>query len=238
MMQSSSDFSKIALKGFISAIIDGGDTMATFLNQVTNTSAVQRLLYLRQKANGSNKLSIKQITCYFEELITDKSNIEAPMWKRILNLGESSSKSVVDSDGNVDLTQFFAGFMVFHKKPFVEKMQMVFSAVDQNGDGYLSRDEVQKFFTIILAHTLNLLKNAIVNPSHFSVSPNVAKGLQDNLPEFEKIFDPSKVPRLVDGAFTADTNHDGLISHDEWSTWIETSDFKTQWGTVSLLFDN
>jgi len=41
----------------------------------------------------------------------------------------------------------------------------------------------------------------------------------------------------VNGAFTADTNNDGLISFTEWEVFIEAGNFREQWGTISLLFD-
>jgi len=63
------------------------------------------------------------------------------------------------------------------------------------------------------------------------------KQIKNSIPELAKIFDISKLDRLVNGAFTADTNHDGLISFEEWSNWCETNQFKEEWGTVSLLFE-
>jgi len=159
------------------------------------------------------------------------------MWAFVMNMFRSTATTMIDSNGNVDLTEFIGGYMIFHKIPFMDKILMLFSVIDQNGDGSLSREEVTKFFTIILANTLNILKSVAVKPSHYAVDSKQAQRLQENLSEFEKILDHAKVPRLVEGAFKADIKHRGLITLEEWKNWMETGDFKEQWGTISLLFN-
>jgi len=238
-MQSSSDLSKIILKSIIEATTETGYNVVQFLNKATAKDAVQRLQYLRIKANGTNKLTVDQIITFNEELIAvnDKSNLETPMWKFVTNMFRSTASTTMDSNGNVDLTEFIGGYMIFHKIPFMDKILMLFSVIDQNGDGSLSREEVTKFFSIILANTLNILKSVAVNFSHYGVDSKQAQRLQENMPEFEKILDHAKVPRLVEGAFKADIKHHGLITLEEWKNWMETGNFKEQWGTISLLFN-
>jgi len=109
--------------------------------------------------------------------------------------------------------------------------------IDENGDGYLSRAEVEKFFTIILKNTLNILKNALKNSKEFGLSDENAIEANKLMPELERVLDLNKLTRLVNGAFTADTDKDGLISFSEWETFIEAGNFIEQWGTISILFD-
>jgi len=122
--------------------------------------------------------------------------------------------------------------------PFNEKLKAIFIAIDENGDGFLSRPEVEKFFTIILKNTFNILRNALKNNKEFDLSDENANEASKYMPDLERVFDPNKLTRLVNGAFIADTNNDGLISFKEWETFIEAGNFVEQWGTISMLFDN
>jgi len=114
----------------------------------------------------------------------------------------------------------------------------IFITIDENGDGFLSRPEVEKFFTIILKNTFNVLRNAFKNNKEFGLSDENANDVSKYMLDLERVFDLSKLTRLVNGAFTADTNNDGLISFMEWETFIEAGNFVEQWGTISMLFDN
>jgi len=70
------------------------------------------------------------------------------------------------------------------------------------------------------------------------INPLVAIIISKQIPELEKIFDMSKLDRLVNGAFKADADHNGLISQSEWLEWLKKSEYIEQWGTISLLFNS
>jgi len=140
----------------------------------------------------------------------------------------------MDNEGFVDLTRCFCTFVMFHKSDFSTKMQMIFNAIDENEDKFLSREEVTKFFRIILSDTFIFLKDVLQH----KINPLVAIIISKQMPELEKIFNSSKLKRLVDGAFEADTDRNGLISQTEWSEWLKKNDYIEQWGTISLLFNS
>jgi len=128
-------------------------------------------------------------------------------------------------------------FFFFQNLSFTDKLKAIFMIIDENGDGSLSRPEVEKFFNILLKNTLNKIIFGLNNYKNFKISDENAMEFKQCMPEIEKVFDHSKITRLVNGAFTADTNNDGLISFKEWEIFIEAGNFKEQWGTISLLFD-
>jgi len=239
MMQSSSDLTKVILKSILSRVTEVSGKVLPVVNEVTGLDFTQRLKIMREKANGTNKLTFEQIMNTFVELISnkDKSALERQDVKIIFASYKTLLPKLVDSDGKIDITRFFCSFAMFQKNDFISKMQLIFNTIDENGDGYLSREEVTKFFTIVLADTFLLLKEAANNPVGVSISAEASNAIINQLPELEKVFDHSKIQRLVDGAFHAVTNSDNKISRDQWAKWIQTNDYKEQWGTISLLFD-
>jgi len=240
-MQSSSDLSKELLK----------TVFKEFTNQTCKQSVIQnelfgdrneRLQYLRNKSNGTNKLTLAQLDESYRELVIkkDASQLETEILKKFLQSLSSGFNKFKDSEGFLDLTRFFAMGYIYYRGSFKEKMQAIFQLIDENGDGCLSKSEVEKFFRIILIDTFNVFKAVSENPNEFPIlnlSTESINYIKNTMKEFAKIFDISKLDRLVNGAFTADTNHDGLISYEEWLNWCETDHYKEEWGTISLLFE-
>jgi len=242
MMQSSSDLSKAILRSSFQEFTNVFNNQMLLLSEFCGDRNT-RLQYLRLKSNGTNKLHYTQVAEGLGELIAkkDAALLENETVKLVLQSFALASKSMKDSEGNVDITRVYSISFVFAKGSVKEKMQGIFQLIDENGDGYLTRTEVEKFFRMILSDVLNVFKACTESPNNltgFKFNPEFLNQMKNVLPELEKIFDISKLERLVTGAFTADTNHDGLISYDEWMNWLETGHYREEWGTVSLLFES
>jgi len=242
MMQSSSDLSKEILKSAFQEFTNVTSKQIGLLDEFFGDRNT-RLQYLRLKANGTNKLHYTQ--CYegFREMASkkDASKLETEYVKAFLHTFNMGTMKFIDIEGNLDITRFFCMSYLLASGSIKDKMLAIFQLIDENGDGYLTRTEVEKFFKIVLSDTFSVFKSCAENTNEFSVfklKPENITQIKKILPEFEKIFDISKLERLVTGAFTADTNHDGLISYDEWINWFATGHYKEEWGTISLLFES
>jgi len=241
MMQSSSDLAKAILKTAFQEFTNATSKQILSLDEFFGDRNT-RLRYLRFKANGTNKLHYTQCDESFRELASkkDASKLETENMKMALHTLNLIFAILKDSEGNIDVTRIFCMSYLLASGSIKDKMQAMFQLIDENGDGYLTKTEVEKFFTIVLYDTFSIFKSCTENPNELSpykLKPESIIQIKNVLPEFEKIFDISKLERLVTGAFTADTNHDGLISYDEWINWFETGHYKEEWGTVSLLFE-
>jgi len=242
MMQSSSDLSKLVLKSSFQEFTNVTSKQILSLDEFFGDRNT-RLQYLRFKANGTNKLHYIQCVECFRELASkkDASKLETENLKASLHTLNLIFSFLKDSEGNLDITRIFCMSYLLASGSIKDKMQAMFQLIDENGDGYLTRTEVEKFFTIVLSDTFGIFKSCTENPNELSpykLKPESINQIRNVLPEFEKIFDISKLERLVTGAFTADTNHDGLISYDEWMNWFATGHYREEWGTVSLLFES
>jgi len=193
-----------------------------------------------KKQKKNSKLTIKEQLELVDEMVGKNNTkyLEDPRYKEYKSRITTIGNALVDSEGYIDLTEAFGTNIIFQSLPFKEKLKGIFITIDENGDGFLSRPEVEKFFTIILKNTFNVLRNAFKNNKEFGLSDENANDVSKYMPDLERVFDLSKLTRLVNGAFTADTNNDGLISFMEWETFIEAGNFVEQWGTISMLFDN
>jgi len=220
MMESSSNFSKFILVNAMKKITEQTGKVSPGLEEYTGLNWAQRLSHLRKLAKGSNKLTPDQIIDAFKELIIKNGKGDALEIEQIKTFFPNFKDGIakfMDSEGLVDLTRCFCTFVMFHKSDFTTKMNLIFGAIDENEDKFLSKEEVTKFFTIILSDTFIFLKDVLQH----KINPLVAIVISKQMPELEKIFDISKLNRLVNGAFTADVDHNGLISQQEWSEWIK-----------------
>jgi len=238
-MPSSSNMSKLIIKKLINIATDIIEKQNAFSKEVTGKDWSQRLQIYRLKAKKTNKLTVKEHLELIDEMVrnNDAKYLDDPKYKEFKARVTILENALVDPDGYFDITDMFGTNVFMQNLSLTEKLKAIFIAIDENGDGTLSRPEVEKFFNIILKNTLIILRDGLKNYKNFGVSDENAMEMNKFMPELEKIFDPSKITRLVNGAFTADTNNDGLISFTEWEVFIEAGNFREQWGTISLLFD-
>jgi len=156
MMESSSDFSKYILVNAMKKITDQTGKVSPALTEYTGLDWAQRLSHFRKISNGTNKLTPDQIIEAIKDLVRKNGRSEALETEQIKtflqNFKEGTAK-FKDKDGFVELTRCFCTFVMFHKSDFKTKMQMIFNAIDENEDKSLSKEEVTKFFTIILSDT-------------------------------------------------------------------------------------
>jgi len=242
MFQSSSDLSKEILRNVFREFTIVTNKAGAIQQGIFGLDLSGRIKFFRNKSNGTNKLTPSQLNETYKELVLlhDASNWETETVKKFMQTYNSVYPRFIDSEGYIDLTKYYSTSYLYAKGSFKDKMISIFQLIDENGDGLLSKSEVEKFFRIILDDTFNLFKTIVQNPNVFPIfswSPEQINQIKNSMPEFEKIFDISKLDRLVHGAFTADTNHDGMISFEEWSNWCETDHYKEEWGTISLLFE-
>jgi len=238
-MASSSDMTKFIMRSLIKKGSELIEKQNAFVKEATGLDSIQRLQLFRQRAKNNSKLTVKEHLDIIDEIVT-KNNpkyLEDPRLKEFKTRIAIIENTIADSEGYFDVTDSMGTNILFQNLPFADKMKGIFVTIDENGDGYLSRPEVEKFFGIILKNTLNIFKNSLKNYKEFGFTDDNAKEASKFIPDLEKVFDPNKLTRLVNGAFTADTNNDGLISFKEWETFVEAGNFVEQWGTISILFD-
>jgi len=242
MFQSSSDLSKEILRNVFREFTIVTNKAGAIQQGIFGLDLSGRIKFFRNKSNGTNKLTPSQLNEGYKELVSKlgPSNWESETVKRFMQSFNGLYSKFSDSEGFVDLTRLFSSSCLFAKGSFKDKMLSIFQLIDENGDGFLSKSEVEKFFKIILYDTFSIFKTIAENPSEFPIlnwSPEKINQIKNSIPDLAKIFDISKLDRLVNGAFTADTNHDGMISFEEWSNWCETDHYKEEWGTISLMFE-
>jgi len=146
-MSSTTDMSKFILKNLLKKGTDIIDIQNRFLTQVTGLEWGKRLQIYREKAKN-NKLTVKEHLEIIDELVRnhDAKYLEDPRYKEARGRIAITGTSLVDSEGYFDLTDFFGTNVFFQNIPFTEKLKVIFISIDENGDGSLSRPEVEKFF--------------------------------------------------------------------------------------------
>jgi Ca2+-binding EF-hand superfamily protein len=107
-------------------------------------------------------------------------------------------------DGYVNLSELSCGLSVLCGGAFEEKVETAFQMYDMNGDGFISMDEMVRYLTSV-----------------FTVVFETRPGMQA-----EMGVTPAELGReTAEHAFeTADLNHDGRISYDEFKSWYLTTD--------------
>merc|ERR1712083_693918 len=111
-----------------------------------------------------------------------------------------------DRDDNrvVDLMELICGVSLLCAGTEDDKIHAVFNVFDENGDGFISMDEMYKFLTSVFKVVLTSNVMAVMN----------SMGVQVESPE-----DLASVTAL-ECFRTADLNHDGKLSITEFKSWF------------------
>lgn len=164
---------------------------------------------LAAKVNDDGVLSRDAFHAVFEELADEQSALT----KRVLTAHEASKMHAIldtvfndfdtDKDGFVDFCELSSGISVFCKGSQHEKIKAAFSLFDVNQDGFISKEEMKTY----LASVFRII---------FTTSPATAKQMGNVSPE------QLAQATAADAFASADVNHDGRLSFDEFTKWYST----------------
>lgn len=164
---------------------------------------VQQALAKFRAAADDNKLTQEQFLQAYRDLLMDCGlpEPEKPV--------QEAAFSIFDRDlnGVVDLMELICGISTLCAGTEEEKIQAVFQVFDDNGDGFISIDEMFKFITAVFKVVLTPKLMERMN----------AMGVIVNSPEdlasvtAQECFD------------MADLNQDGKLSVDEFKTWFHSA---------------
>jgi len=109
----------------------------------------------------------------------------------------------VNSDGQIDLTEFVTGLSLLCKGSVEEKLALSFKAYDLDGNGYITKDELASMF-----------KSAWISGFRALCATHGNEDLSmDDLNEFSE----EMATLFAENAFdTLDTNGDGQLSFEEF----------------------
>ncbi|CAE7244604.1 unnamed protein product, partial [Symbiodinium necroappetens] len=109
-----------------------------------------------------------------------------------------------DDNNIVDMMELVCGISLLCKGSEEDKIQAVFKVFDENDDGFISMDEMYKFLTSVFKVVLTPAVIGAMNSMGVSV---------------ESAEDLASVTAL-ECFKSADLNHDGRLSIDEFKTWF------------------
>merc|ERR1712187_255513 len=109
-----------------------------------------------------------------------------------------------DDNGVVDLMELICGVSLLCSGSEDDKIHAVFNIFDENGDGFISMDEMYQFLTSVFKVVL---------------TPNVMAVMNSMGVVVESPGDLASVTAL-ECFKTADLNHDGKLSIDEFKSWF------------------
>lgn len=104
-----------------------------------------------------------------------------------------------DSDGRIDLAELAAGLSVWCSGTKFDRIRSAFHLFDANGDGHIDQEEMARYLT-------SVFRVALANSENQGGHDPESLGTATAAHVFE----------------TADRNHDGVLSFDEFSRWYET----------------
>jgi len=107
-----------------------------------------------------------------------------------------------------------SSFMYYSLKPEA-KLDCLFSVIDLDSDGFITRDDMKQFLNSYLISYANYLE---VRPKS---DVDVFKNVDVLARALRAIFNPAKIDQMAEDTFEkADLNHDNKISRDEWTPWF------------------
>jgi Ca2+-binding EF-hand superfamily protein len=191
------------------------------------------LLFMRSKVQG-RRVTVDQYKEFLKEMYEGAPDTEA--CERHLN-NLQYTRHYLDAQGTLDANQILCNILLLYSGygP-TDKARLLFTAFDANDDGFISREEMKACLGLFFATFYGGLEDLVSNPGRYPTIPLVGD-FKPYLPGLKRVFDPAKIPTLVDKAFTAaDKDNDGRISKAEWLTWTEKEGALTEeWGSIGVL---
>lgn len=153
-----------------------------------------------KKAATDGRLSREKFLETYDELLK-AHNIEPPT-----DQVKNAVFDLFDRDENhvVDMMELICGISLLCDGKEDDKIHAVFGVFDENGDGFISMDEMYKFLTSVFKVVLTPNVLAVMNTMGVSV---------------ESAEDLASVTSL-ECFKTADLNHDGKLSEEEFKAWF------------------
>jgi len=181
------------------------DTQLQNLKELRKTSGLKQIpvdegLQAFKKASVESRLTREQFIQAYSALLQAKG-IEVPA-----NEVKNAVFDLFDRDDNniVDMMELICGISLLCHGSEDDKIHAVFGIFDENGDGYISLDEMYKFLTSVFKVVLTPVVVGAMN----SMGVNV-----------ESAEDLASVTSL-ECFKTADLNQDGRLSVNEFKTWF------------------
>lgn len=175
------------------------------LKELRKTSGLKHVpvdqgLQMLKAAAVDGKLSREQFQEAYLRILQDH-NVEVPS-EEVRN----AVFDLFDRDDNnvVDMMELICGISLLCAGAEDDKISAVFNVFDENGDGYISMDEMFKFLTSVFKVVL---------------TPNVISVMNSMGVLVESAEDLASVTSL-ECFKTADLNHDGKLSVSEFKTWF------------------
>lgn len=164
---------------------------------------------LAAKVNDDGVLCREAFHAAFDELAEEQSaatkrELTTQEFKKMHKILDTVFNDFdTDKDGFVDFCELSSGISVFCSGSQHEKIKAAFSLFDVNQDGFISRTEMETYLSSVFR---------II----FTTSPSTAKQMGGVSPE--------KLARATaeDMFASADVNHDGRLSFDEFTKWYST----------------
>jgi len=122
-----------------------------------------------------------------------------------------------DASGTVDFAEFAAGFSVLCSGSKSEKLVLAFRLFDIDGDGFISKDELEQYLSAFVAALVSFGGAAGSGMARLSAEDAAARRQMAR-----------KVAAELSGTIMdqADTNHDGHISFAEFGEWYNNGGFE------------
>jgi len=165
-----------------------------------NNIPVQDSLKMMKQNSIDGKLTRESFLKGYEQLLIEHNVTPPPESVR------NAVFDLFDRDDNhvVDMMEFICGISLLCSGSEDDKIHAVFNIFDENGDGYISMDEMFKFLTSVFKVVL---------------TPNVMGVMNSMGVTVESPEDLASVTSL-ECFKTADLNHDGKLSVAEFKTWF------------------
>jgi len=190
------------------------------------------LLFMRHKSNFK-RITLDDYKRIVRELYdgADQEALEIH-----LKSSDMMTAAYLDDKKTMDVNDVIGGvLMIYSRYGAAEKAQLLFTIFDADEDGFLTREELKQRLAPFFANLYTNLEILITNPGMHGVQ--LPGDFKPFLPGLRKVFDPAKIPSLVDKAFAAaDRDGDNRISRQEWIDWTgKDGAFTHEWGSIGIL---